>query len=299
VQSWLATPSSSNFGIVIANPGGATDGVDLYSREHQTATQRPKLSILYTPAPTPSMPGDFNLDDVIDDADIDMLFAAIAAGSADSAFNVDGVGSVDRQDVDFLVREILGTEYGDANLDGSVDGIDFGIWDSHKFQSGTGWVLADFNGDGSTDGTDFNLWNQFRFANGPAVASSVPRTPRAPLNTVSKLSSTVHQNQPHRASGRLTTPTRPEPWASAQRLMVLRKSLLVHTTTGDRSGDSGDERSAESHVADFESRAFNAVRYIRLIHEPRTRPRDKEHRERDVLFGLLSEETKETDVERR
>ncbi len=81
--------------------------------------------------------------------------------------------------------------------------------------------------------------------------------------------------------------------------MVLRKSLLVHSTTGDCSGKSHDERSVESHVADFESRAFNAVRYIRSIHEPRTRPQDKEHHERDVLFASLSGGTEEVYGKRR
>ncbi len=257
VQSWLTTTANSNFGIVIANPGGATDGVDLYSREHQTATQRPKLTVLYTPAPTPSQPGDFNLDDVIDQADIDMLFAALAAGSTDPAFNVDGGGVLDRQDVDFLVREILGTEFGDTNLDGSIDAIDFGIWDRHKFQSGTGWASADFNGDGTTDGTDFNLWNRYRFEIGPAVASSIPRTPRAPLDVaVQRINPSV-----------LDVLLRPDS----------REAFLFQTETGNHShsGDSHDDRLAEPRVSDFESRAFNTVRYIRSIHEPRKHPREK------------------------
>jgi hypothetical protein len=239
---------------VIANPGGATDGVDLYSREYQTATQRPKLSILYTPAPTPSMPGDFNLDDVIDDLDIDMLFAAIGVRSTDPAFNVDGIGGVDRQDVDFLVRSILSTEYGDADLDGSVDATDFGTWQSNRYQSRTGWARADFDGDGVTDGTDFNLWNLSRFANGPAAAS-VPRIPRASLN------------------------------ADVQPVIASLVDVAIHrifdeafeAATGNPCGDFknphgqvSDVRSAESQGSDFESRTFlKAVRYMRSIHERR------------------------------
>ena len=311
VQSWLANPASNNFGIVIANPGGATDGVDLYSREHASATQRPKLSILYTPTPTPSMSGDFNLDDVIDGADIDMLIAAIAAGSTDPAFNVDDVGGVDRQDVDFLVRDILSTEYGDANLDGSVDATDFGIWESHKFQSNTGWASADFNGDEITDVSDFNLWNQHGFENGPAVAASAPRTPRAPLtmdtpmNVVGQVLNLSGQDEI--LSYGTTVDGTPVLNADSHQIdaslleVVVRPdsrdASVIHTTTGDHPGDSEDlfhqeEGSAELHMADFASRTFNAVRYVHSNRESRTRPQDKEHRERDALFASLSEGTK-------
>ncbi len=37
---------------------------------------------------------------------------------------------------------------GDANGDGTVDGIDFVIWNAHKFTFGTNWTTGDFNGDG-------------------------------------------------------------------------------------------------------------------------------------------------------
>jgi hypothetical protein len=307
VQSWLADPASNNFGIVIVNPGGATDGVDLYSREHASATQRPKLSILYTPTPTPSMSGDFNLDDVIDGADIDMLIAAIAAGSTDPAFNVDDVGGVDWQDVDFLVRDILSTEYGDANLDGSVDATDFGIWESHKFQSNTGWASADFNGDGITDVSDFNLWNQHGFENGPAVAASAPRTPRAPLTMdtpMNVVGQVLHlSGQDEILSYGTTVDGTPVLNADSHQIdasllevvirPVSRDASVVHTTTGDRFRDSHDEGSAESHMADFESRTFNAVRYVHSNRESRTRPQDKEHRERDAIFASLSEGIKD------
>ena len=52
---------------------------------------------------------------------------------------------------------------GDANLDGSVDGIDFTIWNDNKFQTGTDWSSGDFNFDGVTDGNDFTIWNDFKF----------------------------------------------------------------------------------------------------------------------------------------
>ena len=59
---------------------------------------------------------------------------------------------------------------GDANLDGVVDGSDFGIWNANKFTSGRGWLTGDFNGDGITDGSDFGIWNAHKFT---SVASLV------------------------------------------------------------------------------------------------------------------------------
>jgi hypothetical protein len=52
---------------------------------------------------------------------------------------------------------------GDANGDGSVDGSDFGLWNTHKFTCGTDWTRGDFNGDGCTDGSDFGIWNANKF----------------------------------------------------------------------------------------------------------------------------------------
>ena len=159
VRSWLTNPAGNNFGIVISNPQQATDGVDLYSHEHPTVSQRPKLSILYTPAPTPSMPGDFNLDEVVNDADIDMLVAAIAAGSADPAFNTDGIGNVDDQDYDYLVREVLQVPFGDATLDGKFNSGDLVVvFQAGEYEDGiddnSGWAEGDWNGDRAFDSGD-------------------------------------------------------------------------------------------------------------------------------------------------
>jgi hypothetical protein len=51
VQSWVNTPSS-NYGIVIQDYAGASDGVDFYSSEDGTAARRPRLTVTYTPPST-------------------------------------------------------------------------------------------------------------------------------------------------------------------------------------------------------------------------------------------------------
>ena len=64
---------------------------------------------------------------------------------------------------------ILGTSYGDATLDGDVDATDFSSWSVNRFQTGTGWAIADFNGDDLTDVRDFNVWNKNKFLAPPIV----------------------------------------------------------------------------------------------------------------------------------
>ena len=52
---------------------------------------------------------------------------------------------------------------GDANLDGLVDGSDFGIWNANKFMNVAAWCSGDFNASGAVDGSDFGLWNAHKF----------------------------------------------------------------------------------------------------------------------------------------
>jgi hypothetical protein len=69
---------------------------------------------------------------------------------------------VDGEDRRIWVEDLFGSHFGDANLDGLVDQVDYAIWDTNKFTFGTTWGTADFNGDGATDVSDFNLWNANR-----------------------------------------------------------------------------------------------------------------------------------------
>ena len=159
VHSWLSNPADTNLGIVISNTGQSTDGVDLNSREHSTVSQRPKLSILYSPVPMPSKPGDFNLDEVVDDDDITMLLTAILAGSTDPAFNVDGNGAIDNQDYDHLIRNILQVPYGDANLDRQFDSADLvTVFQAGEYEDGitanSTWASGDWNGDRDFNSSD-------------------------------------------------------------------------------------------------------------------------------------------------
>jgi Calx-beta domain len=115
--------------------------------------------------------GDFNHDGLYNCTDINLLVAQVASGSGNLSFDLTSDGQVNSADVTAWLAQAgainlpSGNPYrvGDANLDGVVDGSDFGIWNSNKFTSGGGWCGGDFNADGVTDGSDFGLWNSNKF----------------------------------------------------------------------------------------------------------------------------------------
>ncbi len=123
--------------------------------------------------------GDFDHDSSYELSDIDALVAAIAAGSGDPAFDLTGDGTVDLADLatwrglagHFTIG--AGLEYlpADANLDGVVDGSDFGIWNSSKFSSIAAWSAGDFNADGVVDGSDFGIWNSNKFTSSDSLGT--------------------------------------------------------------------------------------------------------------------------------
>ncbi len=120
--------------------------------------------------------GDFNNDGIWDCTDIDALTAAIAGGSTDLSFDMNGDGSLTLADVtDANVGWLAvggsnnpgdtgGNPFlvGDADLSGAVDVSDFNIWNSSKFNSAA-WCSGDFNADGLADVSDFNAWNSRKF----------------------------------------------------------------------------------------------------------------------------------------
>ena len=65
------------------------------------------------------------------------------------------------------------TYYGDANLDGKVDGSDFARLDSGYLNALTGWYNGDFNYDGVINGSDYTLIDNAFNTQGATLASSV------------------------------------------------------------------------------------------------------------------------------
>ena len=139
--------------------------------------------------------GDFNDDGDWDCADIDLLSSAIATMSHDLALDMTGDGFVTAMDLDaWLVQggqmnpSVTGGNpflVGDADLSGTVDGVDFLIWNDHKFTNDSQWCRGNFDGNLSIDGTDFILWNDNKFQSSRS-AIQVPNggsvvQPAAPL----------------------------------------------------------------------------------------------------------------------
>ena len=82
------------------------------------------------------------------------------------------------------------TLYGDANLDGKVNGTDFNLMAANFNQAVTnGWDRGDFNYDGAVNGSDFVLMadNFNQFANQSALAAATPAT----TSTVAKQTATA------------------------------------------------------------------------------------------------------------
>lgn len=125
---------------------------------------------------------DFDHDDALGCRDVDALVAEIAGGGNDLQFDLDGDGEVSRGDLIRWLEEAgnvnlpSGNSYllGDANLDGVVDGSDFGIWNSNKFTSTPAWCKGDFNADGAVDGSDFGIWNAQKFTSADHANRVVP-----------------------------------------------------------------------------------------------------------------------------
>ena len=142
-------------------------------------------SVVYVNEP-PGVDGDFNNDGLWNCDDVNALSAAVAGGSTDLGFDMNGDGVVDLADITDPANGWLavggannptqtgGSAFlnGDGNLSGAVDGSDFGVWNSNKFTNSPAWCDGDFNASGGIDGSDFGVWNVNKFQT--SAASAVP-----------------------------------------------------------------------------------------------------------------------------
>ena len=128
--------------------------------------------------------GDFNHDGAIGAVDIDALYRNFGGGLA---YDANGDGVVTQADEDYLVRTILHTGYGDANLDNKIDFSDFQTLLDHWMNNGVGWAQGDFTGNGTVDFEDFQRlldnWNPTGITN----AATVPEPATLGLLTLGAL----------------------------------------------------------------------------------------------------------------
>lgn len=116
---------------------------------------------------------DLDANGVLNSADLALLENAAFSSDINLRFDIDGDADIDEDDIRFWLFDVFDTLPGDANLDRLVDGQDFLIWNSSKFQSESSWLAGDFTFDGVVDGQDFLIWNDHKFTN---AAASVPET---------------------------------------------------------------------------------------------------------------------------
>src|SRR5439155_24782689 len=139
---------------------GRIDNNDLYALPNSYKSQNAQAAVQTEARNAVLRRGDItgNFAGSANAADIDALYANRGSTSWNYDFDVSG-GGANQADVDTLIRTILHSEYGDANLDGQVDTLDFNQLAANigRTGAGIGWATADFNGDHSTDTVDFNL----------------------------------------------------------------------------------------------------------------------------------------------
>ncbi len=113
-----------------------------------------------TPGSTP-----VGADGTIDDQDIDYVCANFgdwqdlaAAAGMDLSADMNGDLVVDGEDVRVIVEDILGTAFGDVDLDGDVDTDDESIVIANQGTSG-GWADGDTDCDGDIDADDLAVFS--------------------------------------------------------------------------------------------------------------------------------------------
>jgi hypothetical protein len=110
--------------------------------------------------------GDFDRDGVLSAADIDLLFREMQRSGQSPWFDLDANGHVDWKDRDHLIHDLLGTSYGDVNLDRQFDSSDLVLaFQVGAYESPTagnlGWLDGDWDGDGTFSSGDLVLAFQF------------------------------------------------------------------------------------------------------------------------------------------
>ena len=90
-------------------------------------------------------------------------------------------GTINAQDLNALGQNWQAStnlwSRGDFTADGFVDGQDFIEWNNNKFTPSAAWCSGDFNADGILDGLDFILWNDNKFKASDGVLAVPEPTP--------------------------------------------------------------------------------------------------------------------------
>jgi hypothetical protein len=128
-----------------------------------------------------SVSGDFDGDGTLTAADIDLLTAAIRSQLFDPQFDLDSDGSLGSGDLNTMIVDLVGTWFGDADLNGEFSSGDFvNVFQRGQYEDGiagnSGWADGDWNGDAEFNTSDFvSAFQGGGFEQGPrAQVAAVP-----------------------------------------------------------------------------------------------------------------------------
>ncbi len=149
------TPTPGDSLIVDALGGSATDtGTEVRVVPYQPVHYRDIETIIVRNSQG-GLPGDLNSDTVVDEADADLMCNLMGTGPGVGDVNGDGV--TDKRDLDQYIHNIVGTHYGDANLDGIFNSADLiKVFTANLYETGqrATWGQGDWNCDGKFDSSD-------------------------------------------------------------------------------------------------------------------------------------------------
>ena len=120
---------------------GALDG-DVNLSDSATVSSS-DAGLLQTLAPLP-LAGDLNRDGAVDATDIALLRDGIHDSADDLIFDLNGDAKINADDLNFQIEVVLGTNFGDADLNGIVNFVDFVLL-SNNFGGSGGWSEGNFN----------------------------------------------------------------------------------------------------------------------------------------------------------
>ena len=169
-EAWHVSTDGVGFSLVIADERGPIENWDV------GAGWRPSFSIGGSPASSdsPLVNADFDEDGDVDVDDLDLL--SDAARRNDAAFDVNQDGVTDGLDRELVIRALLGTSFGDSNLDRVFDSRDFvlaftaGQYED-EIPGNSGWAQGDWDGDGDFTTRDLVAAFQAGGYEQPAAAS--------------------------------------------------------------------------------------------------------------------------------
>jgi hypothetical protein len=164
-DDWVPATDGIGASLTIRDPRGELNLWNIAAGWHSSRRQEG------SPGTADTDNGDFNLDGQLNVADVDLLCAGLRA--ADRRFDLTGDGSTNHDDLAFLIQNILGTSFGDTNLDGQFELSDLtSAFQSAEFEDqvvgNSSWADGDWNCDGDFLTSDLVL----AFQSGRFVAAA-------------------------------------------------------------------------------------------------------------------------------